>query len=298
MTDTPGENWWKHLLSLWRQSGTVAGRQGLRLAIRNNYLNFYLRGQSVARVGFAHGRPYLETHVKYAFGKGETAQEYARVSDKTISCAKLGKGGIYYGLPTLLAWVAEADTHSGREKTLVDDLVADNGTVIDLEMGLPAWEGRKAASRMDCVALEPDNDGGPSARIVLWEAKMIGDERLRSRSRPQVADQFENYRRYLQQDRHRKRIEDAYRIVCDLFSEIHRMATRLGRVDPLNAAVSATADRRLNLSIDPTPRLLIFGEEGRRDAGGWDGHLSKLRRDHSIPCLVVDRRPFRFQRPS
>ena len=296
LTDVPGEHWWKHLLSLWRPSGTAAGRQGLRLAIRDNCLNFYLRGQSVARVAFARGRPYLETHVKYAFGRDETGHEYARLSDTTVSCMKLGTSCAYEGLPTLLGWVAEADAHGGAEKTLVDDLVADNGTVIDLEMGLPAWGEKKTPSRMDCVALEPDEGSGPFARIVFWEAKVIGDGRLRSRSRPEVADQFEGYRRYLQDDGHRARVVEAYAEVCRLLCEVHRMAARLGRIDPLDPAVLAVADGRYGLSIDPTPRLLIFGGEGHRVAGGWDGHLAKLRRDHCIPCLVVEGRPFHFRR--
>jgi hypothetical protein len=38
ITDTRGDHWWKHLLSLWRPNGTAAGRQGLRLAMRDNYL--------------------------------------------------------------------------------------------------------------------------------------------------------------------------------------------------------------------------------------------------------------------
>jgi hypothetical protein len=100
--------------------------------------------------------------VKYAFGRGETMQEYARLSGTTLSCAKIGKQGTYEGLPTLLGWVAEADTHGGAEKALVDDLVADNAAVIDLEMGLPAWGDKKTPSRMDCVALEPKTAAGGS----------------------------------------------------------------------------------------------------------------------------------------
>jgi hypothetical protein len=71
----------------------------------------------------------------------------------------------------------------------------------------------------------------------------------------------------------------------------------MGRTDPLDPAVLAVADGAVDLRTDPEPRLLIFGGEGHHVAGGWDGHLAKLRRDHAIPCLVVERRPFRFCRP-
>ncbi len=40
----PGDNLWKDLLRCWKPYGD----DGLRLAIRNDYLNFYALGQSVA----------------------------------------------------------------------------------------------------------------------------------------------------------------------------------------------------------------------------------------------------------
>src|ERR1700733_15377002 len=45
-------HWFKDLLSLWRPSGHSRGAEGLRVAIRNGYLNFYRLGQSVARVEY------------------------------------------------------------------------------------------------------------------------------------------------------------------------------------------------------------------------------------------------------
>lgn len=297
LADSPGEHWWKHLLSLWRSSGTDAGRHGLRLAVRDGYLSFYRRGQSVARVGFSRGRPHLDIHAKYAFGRGETAQAYARLAGTAVSCGKSGRTSVYDGLPTLLAWITEADSHGGPEKALVDDAVADNRTVVDLEMGLPAWEGKAAASRIDCVAVESGADGGRPARIVFWEAKAIGDGRLRSRSRPEVADQFDDYRRYVEDDRRRACVRSAYREVCRLLIKMQAMAAQLGNDAPLDPVIADVAEGKVDLEVDHEPRLLIFGGEGHRVAGGWDGHLAKLKLDHGIPCLVVESRPFRFCRP-
>jgi hypothetical protein len=78
LTSESGENWWKDLISVWKPSGSVARVSGLRLALRHNYLNFYSRGQSVARVGFSRAcQPYVETHVKYVFGPDEDTQACA-----------------------------------------------------------------------------------------------------------------------------------------------------------------------------------------------------------------------------
>ena len=39
-----GGNWWADLLALWSPGGSP---EGLRLGLRNGYLNFYSRGQLV-----------------------------------------------------------------------------------------------------------------------------------------------------------------------------------------------------------------------------------------------------------
>jgi hypothetical protein len=58
-------HWFKDLLSLWRPSGHASGKAGLRVAIRNDYLNFYRLGQSVARVACVSGELIAEVHYKY-----------------------------------------------------------------------------------------------------------------------------------------------------------------------------------------------------------------------------------------
>lgn len=61
-------HWFKDLLSLWRPSGHPSGDHGLRLAIRNGYLNFYRLGQSFARVAYVSGKLIAEVHYKYVLG--------------------------------------------------------------------------------------------------------------------------------------------------------------------------------------------------------------------------------------
>ncbi len=83
-----------------------------------------------------------------------------------------GQTLIYEGSSTLHKWIERADEKKGREKTCVDELIACNSSIIDIEMGLPASGDRKTAQRMDCVALEREGD---RIHIVFWEAKMIDD---------------------------------------------------------------------------------------------------------------------------
>jgi hypothetical protein len=68
--DHPEGGWWRDLLRLWRPAGVPIDTDdpndlGLRLAVRNGYLNFYRQGQSVGKVAFDRsGRPCVDLHAK------------------------------------------------------------------------------------------------------------------------------------------------------------------------------------------------------------------------------------------
>lgn len=84
------DNWWKDLLRRWRPSGSPAHDGGLRLAIRNNCLNFYRHGQSVAEVGGVN-RAYARVHIKYASARHERND-----GDKDVQkCLKFDAEGQY-----------------------------------------------------------------------------------------------------------------------------------------------------------------------------------------------------------
>ncbi len=276
LTEESGQNWWKDLLTLWEPSGSAAERDGLRLAVRNNYLNFYSRGQSVARVGFTPAcEAYVDTHVKYAFASDEKTQDYARLEGTIIRHPKTEEQLKYNGESTLHEWIKRAAEHTGIEKGFVDELVTDNPSIIDLEMGLPAAGERKTAQRMDCVALEQEGD---VIRIVFWDAKMIDDSRLRARSDPEVVDQVKIYREYLSDSGQARSVETAYREVLDQLI--------------LEAAGGGS-----NLKVDPEPRLVIFGGKENQKKGNWLFHEDRLWKSFSIPYLSFEHGPYTLCRP-
>ena len=77
----------------------------------------------------------------------------------------------------LQEWIRRSSDYRGPEKRCIDSLVGHSPKLIDLEMGLPAFDGRDSALRMDIVSLEGTFD---DLRLVFWEAKMIGNTGLRS----------------------------------------------------------------------------------------------------------------------
>lgn len=154
-TKPEGPEWFAHLLSKWRPAGQDSGADGLRLSVRNGYLNFYRCGQSVARVSFGRrARPRAEVHIKYV-AEGATEQRYATLDCSTLTCKTFGDLQPYSGIETLEKWIRASAAYAGVEKKFVDRVLTHNADVIDLEMGLPAASKGDTAPRMDLVVIEP-----------------------------------------------------------------------------------------------------------------------------------------------
>lgn len=271
-------HWFLDLLTLWRPGGQPSEDDGLRLAVRDGYLNFYRRGQSVAKVSVVRGALRGEVHVKYFSPEARLSrtQDYGRFEGAHVRGA--GFTALYEGLRTLRAWIPEIDSrYVGTEKRLVDALVAENDNVIDLEMGLPAWGRIKTAPRMDLVTIEDQ-------QIVFWEAKTAGDSRIRCgvpvvpKAMPHVLDQLEKYRLFLEQDTHCWRVGEAYRSAASVMVGLRQIADELGPRRPLGPEIVAasTADQ---LRVAREAALVVLDEappEGARWRSWHAKHAAKL----------------------
>ncbi len=284
MANDDSGNWWKDLLTLWRPGGAPTGTYGLRLAIRNGYMNFYFRGQSIAKVCFGRGgTPRIETHVKYV-ADGQTDQKYAQLNGSSIS---LPGGGTsqYEGLKTLHRWIDRAAQYKTNEKPFVDDLVGANGSVIDLEMGLPAWGERTFALRLDLVALNKAADG---VHLCFWEAKLISDSRLRSHNEPKVLKQIADYEAFLDYDGHEECVRAAYHETCKLLIEFKGMAEKCGHPGvALHEAITEAATEKSRIIINRPLRLVIFEDKVSGGGGNWKMHARKLK-EGEVSFIVLD----------
>lgn len=279
MSCDEGGNWWRDLLSMWAPSGHEGG---LRLAIRNGYMNFYSCGQSIARIEFDRkGAPKLYVHRKYVTGSPDGGQSYVKLLAGQ-GCDRGGEICAWGGAATLSSWIENSVKHRGPEKCAVEAAVAEMPTVIDLEMGLPASEGQKTPLRMDMVALERTAGG---IQIVFWEAKMIGDGRLRSETTPKVFKQVEAYERFLGDARNRQRVIGAYRRTCKLLRDLNVVAQKIAHTPPIDDLIFEAARDESPLDVALTPRLLVFDDGAKRSEKAWQKHLSIL--EERIPVTVV-----------
>ena len=262
--------WFTELLRRWRPSGTastwvtredgIARPQGLRLGIRDGYVNFYCGGQSVAKVGLGRNKFAAWTHVKYLSDGAPNVQKYQR-----LGAADIG----------IDDWIRRTHRYQGVEKTFVERLVEHNPTVVDLEIALPGMEATAKAGkpclvapRIDLAALEPASGGG--WRLVFWEAKLSRDKRVRSNTTPEVVGQLAKYRDWFTRANRAGDVLEAYRDSIAATVALHTHARQSGiEIPDLHPAIVEIKENRDRLvSLDPAVRLVIRLEEGGDTAGG------------------------------
>lgn len=287
-----GAHWFKDLLSLWRPSGHCSGETGLRLAIRNGYLNFYRLGQSVARVDCVSGVLRADVHHKYILREpqpGMSKSPYLRLTSKGVSFGNTIVAP-YEGISTLLQWISVAggEKYAGVEKSIVDELVSTNDHVVDLEMALPAWTLPKVAVRMDLVAIE-------SGKVVFWEVKTVNDSRIRCNADfeednfPHVVKQLSNYRVFLEQPSHVEQVETAYRNTAKRLVDLRELANKIGPALKLGDSIVAASQAR-RLDVARLANLVVVDLKATPKGPAWTSWKSKheVKLKGKIPMLVLE----------
>ncbi len=224
--DIPGwaqESWVRQLFEHWTLPGMRGDEHALRIGIRNNYLNLYARGQSVSALRIAAGKPTMRISETYLLGK---KNKHYRQPSPTVTAASDDLRP-----ENVDRWIETALTFAGDEKRFVENLIAANPNVIDLEMALstPDSPHGRNLSRMDLVVVEQK---GGSPQLAFWEAKCANNSELRARgeieissvgkliSGPHAAEQLGDYKFKMEDPVLRTRIGNQYReaarILCSL----------------------------------------------------------------------------------
>ena len=267
--------WWQDLLE-YRFKEIGESQQPLFLAIRNGYLNAYIEGQSVLKVGFERRTPSTALvgtiHQKYVVDSAD-GQLYLKFDGNKIGDMP------YLGRSSLDEWAGRARRYATEEKKGVAAIAGRNAHVIDVEMALPSnkavgEEKRPSAPRMDIVALQKDGQG---VKIVFYEAKMFGNSELRGDNlKPRVLGQLQRYEDWINSDHRADEVVNAYRRACGILIRLN--ATRndaTGR--PVHPLVVEAAKEGSDLRVDRKPRLIIFGYEPEQRDAYWERHELALR---------------------
>lgn len=178
----------------------VSEDKELFLAIRENYMNIYYMGGSLAKIGFDKDRKvYFELHQKYVNGEGIG---YVRLSlDEHKEKVKLLKENIKKIALSNQEGIKDKDiVHKkvAREKICQQWIINKNNVedgewyYLDMEYtmkGIPS-------GRFDMIAVKKKPDNNNKHQVALVELK-IGDERYTSMTNAKYYDE-KNYDKYLE----------------------------------------------------------------------------------------------------
>lgn len=298
------------LFDRWALPGETS-ETPLRLGLRDGYLNFYIKGQSIAKLSCTRDGPRLSVHKAYASGRrrngGETRsvpiegyQNYDSAALADPQTAALIDG-----------WIETAETYASAEKRFVDDLIAANPGVIDLEMGLPASDlpgSDRVAPRMDLVLVQIAATGSPA--VVFWEAKCANNPEVRAsgETTARVVEQLAKYERWMNPDRIAQ-VQKAYRAAAATMLDLHLLFRPMADEASRCLEIWRTLATAGSPEIVTQPGLVIgnywpaghtegiASERMRQSAASFarNGHAEKLERDgvavyqvgpdHSDPAL-------------
>jgi len=293
-----GPNWWKEILD----------NADLHLAIREDYLNIYAKGQSVFKIRLGKKasdgvrRPVMTTHYKYLLiptmprdkqyvtfdGEDFLMKEQPIKPDTLIQTS-------YISGKTVPRLVHSAISHSNPEKRGVHVIANGNPNVIDMEIAYskerePGPEDpsklddaddnkpRKAKStapRIDLAALFPNGEG--KAHLVFYEVKRFDDGRLWG-NKPPVLDQIGKYDTFLRSKEFK--LKTAYTNVCKLLSEL------VPKKD-LSPLINEVALGLRKLEVDKASRLVVFGFDKDQKKGRLEELKSVLKAQGLADRLIA-----------
>lgn len=253
--------WWK----------AIADDPQLFIAIRDEYVNVYWKGNSLLRLKLEGDALLGEVHYKYLL-KPDMENPYLPIRGGSL---KLGNPADFFcsNFSDLASLKRAADAYAGEEKSGVHKIVKSNPNIIDVEVAFGTsneQSGARVAQRIDFAALRKIDRGW---EVVFYEAKAFSNPELRARGDDvPVLRQMEGYRQFL----HEAQVDvtESYRTVIGNLLSLHGVCRRLG---PMQDELRSIAEGTCNFRICNAVRLVVFGYDGDQDNGlVWAGHRQKL----------------------
>lgn len=258
-------------LSWWY---AMANDPELFIAIRDEYLNVYWKGNSLLKLFLQDGRLVGEVHYKYML-RPKSNTPYLRIEGGKVMSANHAD---YFlsDLSSIEYLKSSADIHAGPEKSGVHKIVMSNLNVIDVEIAFGTeneQSGAKVAERIDFAALRLESQG---PEVVFYEAKTFsnGDLRAVGERSPRVVSQLKRYRDFLRDSE--SEVINSYRKVCGNLVSLSGVREREG-ISSMRDLLADIESGKRPLKINPNVRLVVFGYD-RDQANGsiWKPHREKL----------------------
>jgi hypothetical protein len=91
---------------------------------------------------------------------------------------------------------------------------------------------------------------------------------------PEVIKQIRGYRSTIKH--HEEYLTERYHSVCLTMERLNAMGRQAGKSRDLNSLIQKAAQKRVELRIDPNPRLIVFGFDANQRDGRWKTYLENI----------------------
>lgn len=242
---TQERSWWK----------TMIDDPKVFIAVRRNELNAYCGGASLGRIAWKKGVLSFRVHVEYlVFADRDRKNMYFDFLQGSEAPRSVTVENTDDYVNRFSAVKALARDWASKERAGVNDIAARHKCVLDIEA---AFNTRRESEDSGLI---PESVGGrvdlvavdEQYRLVFTEAKLFVNDELRREPLPPVCGQLISYHQWLKECG--GEIEEAYTRLID---KCHMEGKFFRRWDSL---------QKKKLTIDPIPRLLIFGYSDRDEA--------------------------------
>ena len=261
--------WWKEIVD----------DKDLFIAIRNEYINVYYKGNSLLKLSFVKGEFLAETHYKYLIRP--TVKPFLIKTSANMAFIPNGTKGVLdnyliHNLSEIKSIKKASASYSGIEKEGIQKIIKSNDNIVDLEIALtqeadedemnPEKGKKSSAKRIDFAALQKKVS---YYELIFFEAKDFSNNDLRAKDSavPEVIPQINNYGKLLKQ--YKEDITYSYKQICQNLYDI------LPNSLHSQAIVDIANDTSVKVNVEP--RLVIFGfDEDQRKGSIWSPHKEKL----------------------
>jgi len=234
----------------------------LFIAIRNEYINVYYRGNSICELHFENSRIVGKTHYKYLLRSD--LNEYVTSLNGIFSINNPAQKFVT-SLNDLNLIKKASLVYSGEEKKGVHAISIKEKNVLDVEIAFSKLDSK--TDRIDYLKLEEIKG---KLKLVFYEAKHFTNSEIRAELDPKVFNQIKKYEKTLKE--HEAEIIKSYKLVCENLQELNLIKSHH---DNYIKRISEGED----FSIDFDPKLIIFGfDKDQKEGVYWKEHYDKLKK--------------------
>jgi hypothetical protein len=255
--------WWK----------AMADDPQLFIAIRDEYLNVYWKGNSLVKLSMQDGHLHGNVHYKYMLRPETKTNPYLTLVDGKLQSANPSD----FFLPDLsdiASLKRSANAYAGEEKAGIHKIVMSNANIIDVEVAFGteiSESGTNVAQRIDFAVLQLGEHG---PELIFYEGKGFNNPELRSNGDniPPVMNQLKSYQEFLRHAQsHQSDVTQSYQRVCDNLLSLCGVQNRFISIQNL------LLETKRKLVINSDVRLVVFGYDRDQETGAiWQRHRQKL----------------------